>query len=161
MLDPKLVESIRKLLASGATQRSVQRITGVSRGRIIVIAKGEYPDYQAMRHLRRQKAFDRTQPAQKCATCGNRVYMPCMICRTRNAQASGSPSLGIPDRHSPKSLQLELHGKHRRRYERLRGRNAWPRNSSPKGPFPNAASDSGANVEQPPDAEPPKDDRDE
>ena len=44
MLDPKLVETIRKLLAAGATQRSVQRITGVSRGRIIVIANGEYPD---------------------------------------------------------------------------------------------------------------------
>ena len=150
MLDPKLVETVRKLLAAGATQRSVQRTTGVSRGRIILIAKGEYPDYQAMRNLRRQrqKAFDRTQPAQKCATCGNRVYLPCMICRTRSAQASGSLSLGIPDRQSPKSLQLALHGKHRRRYERLRRRNAWPTSTSPDGPIK-----SSEDIEPPPDGE--------
>lgn len=138
MLDPHVVENIRKLLATGMSQRMVQKLTGVSRGRIILIQHGKYPDYEAQRQLRKQDSFDRSEPARRCSTCGHLVYMPCMICRARAAKNSASRPFQTLKHQKGEILQLELHGDQQERYQRIRGRILWPLDN-PNGPhLPNA-----------------------
>ena len=49
MLDPAMVHWICKLLAEGLSHREVARITGVSHGRIVLIAHSVDPDCTAWR----------------------------------------------------------------------------------------------------------------
>jgi transcriptional regulator with XRE-family HTH domain len=125
MLDERTVQWIQSLLAEGISQRSIAHITGVSRGRIGLIANRRRPDYAALRLARQQeqsRPFDPTKPAERCPDCGHLVHKPCMICRTRRAMALGPRSQRIPDhsRGFSRTTKLDLKEKHQARYEQVR-----------------------------------------
>lgn len=125
MLKEHTVQRIQSLLAEGMSQRRIAEVTGVSRGRIVLIAKGRRPDYEAIRRAKQQEQenpFDTTKPAERCPECGNLVHMPCMICRTRRAMALESRRQCVPESSSGFSnpIQLNLRERHQIRYEEVR-----------------------------------------
>lgn len=83
MISSAMVEQIRRLLEEGKlSQRQISKQLGVSRGTITTVALNR----------RREPSPDDEQPdlelgpPTRCPTCGSRVYMPCVLCRTRAAQ---------------------------------------------------------------------------
>ena len=83
MLPTALAEEIDRLVRQGnLSQRSIAAQLHVSRGVVSAIARGD------------RKLFGRELPAEyspltptsppiRCPSCGYRVYLPCIICRTR------------------------------------------------------------------------------
>lgn len=120
MIAPSVVNEIKRLLAERTlSQRKIAARTGVSRGTVGAIARGNRPDYEALRNkAKEQEPEEPTGPPQRCPTCGGMVTMPCRVCRVRKlvAQRRIAPRPVRPD----EPLQLELVGAHRARYERLR-----------------------------------------
>ncbi len=134
MLETWRVEWVQRLLAHGLSQRKVAKITGVSRGRVVLIANGRRPDYEAIRRAREMQCLDYTTPPKRCPSCGHRVYMPCVVCRTRHAMAArsrGRPAFR-PQAGLDAQLMLELKENHRARYEQVRARRACGEQSHPE-----------------------------
>jgi hypothetical protein len=114
MIAMELVEEITRLLAEGRlSQRSIARLTGVSRGTIGAIASGKRP---APREKPEEEEMP-TGPPQRCPGCGGYVYLPCRLCRVRDALRKESPTR-IPDRPF-EPIRLELTEEQHARYERL------------------------------------------
>lgn len=87
MLPLGKVMEIQKYLAEGRwSQRKIARLLGVSRATVNSIASGKRPSYEA-RLLARPDAPECQGPIERCQSCGGRVYMPCRLCRVRQAQA--------------------------------------------------------------------------
>jgi len=63
------------------SQRTIARLTGVSRGTIGAIARGVRPQNLCRRESE-EPAFDRGLPV-RCHGCGGLVQMPCLLCRVR------------------------------------------------------------------------------
>ncbi len=83
MIAPQIVTEVRQLLREDIlSQRKIARLVGVSRGTVAAIAAGKRPDYDLLRQLR-DEWEEPTGPAARCPGCGNRVYMPCQLCRIR------------------------------------------------------------------------------
>lgn len=84
MYSQEVVDSVRKLLEDGHSQRTVARLSGVSRGTVCAIA-------QRAREDRRRKPVDELDeplgPIVRCPDCGGRVHAPCKLCRIRRIQA--------------------------------------------------------------------------
>jgi hypothetical protein len=79
-----VVGEVRRLLAEGhLSQRKIARWTGVSRGTVNAIARGERPDYEARRHRQDDDFTLPSGPARRCPGCGGMVQMPCLLCRIR------------------------------------------------------------------------------
>lgn len=85
MLAKSLVDEIDRLLREGnLSQRKIAAQLQVSRGTVSAIASGR-------RGLYGHQASDGDatmpgphRPPQRCRRCGHRVYMPCLICRSRD-----------------------------------------------------------------------------
>lgn len=82
MIAPDVVLEIKRLLAIGqSSQRTIARLTGVSRATVGMIASGQRADCVPRP---RDDEFDRPAgPPIRCPTCGGRVYAPCRLCRVR------------------------------------------------------------------------------
>jgi hypothetical protein len=83
MLAESRVEQVAELLTDGRlSQRTIARLTGISRGTVGAIARGSRPC-----HLRRKydddDLFRPLGPPVRCRGCGGRVQMPCLLCRVR------------------------------------------------------------------------------
>lgn len=116
MLDRHLADKVLQLLSEEKlSQRHVARLTGVSRGTVAAIARGEW---HARRRLRPNKEGDAPSPPTRCPNCGAMVTPPCLACRVRDLKARGEiPPL--PE-GTAGPLQVELHGPHYARYLEVR-----------------------------------------
>ena len=132
MLALHVVNWVKRLLDEGRSKRSIARITGVSRGRVHYIACGEWDRKYARHEAAKQAAqearrFQREPTAPvKCPECGLKVQMPCQVCKTRafiaqHGRTEGNGEAGRNGEEGP-ALGLRLRGKHRKRYEQVRGR---------------------------------------
>jgi hypothetical protein len=119
MIAPSVVQEIRRLLAEGVySQRSIARITGVSRGTVGAIASGRRRDYGPSPHGR---ALDESAgPPRRCPGCGGLVSMPCRLCHVRKLVAEARVTR--PPERPEAPLRLELSASHRARYEQVRRR---------------------------------------
>jgi len=89
MIPFALVDEIERLLHEGSlSQRKIARRVGVSRGTVNAIARGQRPDYRALRRERVDEFAAPSGPVTRCPTCGARVQMPCLACRVRALQES-------------------------------------------------------------------------
>lgn len=100
MLDPRLVNEVRRLLAEGRlSQRQIAHASGVSRASVGLIARGKRPNY-APRPL--QDDWRPSGPACRCHGCGGMVYLPCRLCQVRAIKAR--------ERQQQKSLESRNQG---------------------------------------------------
>lgn len=83
MLPTALAEEIDRLLRQGnLSQRSIAAQLHVSRGVVGAIARGDRKLFG--RELpAKYSPLTPTSPPTRCSRCGYRVYLPCIICRTR------------------------------------------------------------------------------
>lgn len=135
MLDPAAVRKVRELLEVGVSRRRAAKRTGVSRNRVIRIARNLYPDYEALRQARKRMQTLPSHTVDRCRTCGATVRMPCLACHVSQLLASGARRpYGTDLGHAPQSpLHLQLKETHRRRYDEVRAKRDWPRRG-PSGP---------------------------
>jgi hypothetical protein len=119
MIPPTMVAWIEQLLRQGMSQREVHRRTGVSRGTIGRIARGQRPDHQALRQRKQTEELSLfVGPLQRCPGCGGLVEMPCRACHTRSLLARARRRMRpTPAPHRCKPLNLELRQPERSRYE--------------------------------------------
>ena len=124
MLTESKLRWIRRLLAEGLSYRAIREMTGVSRGAIGRIARGERPDYEALGRAKQEKkeGLKRTPRPIRCPGCGYRVYPPCRICRVRKALADGKLREVFREVGLEEPLGLELRPEHQKRYEEVRAR---------------------------------------
>jgi hypothetical protein len=125
MIEARQVDEIRQLLAEGRKHHEIRRMTGVCRGAIRQIARGERPDYEALRRVREsQKRARGPGPVRRCPTCGHQVHAPCRICGVRQwmqaHRSKGPATCGGDDADGP--LALELCGEELARYQEIRAR---------------------------------------
>lgn len=83
MLPAALAEEIDRLLRQGdLSQRSIAAQLHVSRGVVSAIARGDRQLFG--RELpAKYSPLTPNSPPTRCPRCGYRVYVPCIICRTR------------------------------------------------------------------------------
>lgn len=116
MLDPELVAKVELLLSEGEySQRQISRITGVSRGSVSAIARGERHVY-----IRPEPIPESTGPLRRCRRCGILTRMPCTECRIRE-QLRKAPRVEWLHQEK-KPCRIELKEPERSRYEEVR---AW------------------------------------
>lgn len=83
MIEPSVVEEVRRLLAEGKlSQRKIAKHLGISRATVGAIASGKRPDYQP-RPREEDDPFQITGPPRRCPGCGGVVYLPCRLCYVR------------------------------------------------------------------------------
>ncbi len=84
MISVTLEKRVRSLLADGKlSQRSIARITGLSRSSVGAIARGNRKAFIAASMEDGVKFFSTSQSPERCPECGGMVYMPCHACRIR------------------------------------------------------------------------------
>jgi hypothetical protein len=131
MITPQIVTEIRRLLGEDLlSQRKIARLMGVSRSSVAAISSGKRPDYDLLRQSREDEWEEPTGPAVRCPECGNRVYMPCQLCRVRKRiaekrtpRATGFASVAQPRGPLATTLEplgLNLRPEHFARYEEVR-----------------------------------------
>jgi len=79
------IDEVRRQLDQGTPKRVIARTVGVSRWVVEEVARGERPDYEALRR-ERELAKERelfTGPLERCPGCGGMVQMPCRLCHIR------------------------------------------------------------------------------
>jgi transcriptional regulator with XRE-family HTH domain len=125
MIASETVAEVRRLLGEGKhSQREIARLMGISRGSISAIASGRRPDYESLGQAE-QEEWQPDGPPARCPGCGGMVYLPCLLCRVREAVV-GSPQR-TPQQEAfgdDDPLALKLRPEHRARFEEMR---AWPR----------------------------------
>ena len=83
MLPIALVNEIDSLIHEGAlSHRKIAARLGVSRGVVSAIANGRRGLF-GQDPLAKYSPVAPTSPPTRCPTCGYRVYLPCLVCRTR------------------------------------------------------------------------------
>ena len=121
MLDPVLVDTIRRMLAEAKwSMRKIARMTGVSRGTVRAIAHGKRRDRPRRPGENGDLLVQPTGPLRRCPGCGGLVQMPCRLCRVRAWKAAKRSNPLAPRPEAP--LQVDLLGEHRLRYEAVRAR---------------------------------------
>jgi len=100
MLSADRIQEVRQLLAQPElSQRTIARMTGVSRATIGAVASGRRPDYQP--RVRADEEDDRPQgPPERCRGCGGLVFMPCRLCKVRAIKAADR-ELALKARNNP------------------------------------------------------------
>jgi len=108
MLTLKVVQEVERLLLDGKlSQRKIAARLGVSRGSVSAIASGRRAIYGKSESEERPPATgtwiaSRGAGTERCPRCGFRVYMPCLVCRTRKyrellrRRAARGGSAGMP-----------------------------------------------------------------
>ena len=102
MLPLKQVEEVRRLLDTGGlSQRKIAAKLAVSRGTVNAIASGKRGLYG-----RESDPLDNLNssgsPPERCPGCGALVFMPCVLCKTREyiaRQQVIEPSRGLREPH--------------------------------------------------------------
>jgi hypothetical protein len=124
VLSNSKVQWVQQLLAQGLSYRHIREITGVGREAIGRIARGQRPDYEAIRRRGKeeQSAKKRNGAAARCPGCGYRVYFPCQICRIREAAARCTRRHLSADGNGDEPSGLRLRPEHQVRYEQVRAR---------------------------------------
>ena len=83
MLPIALVNEIDSMIREGAlSHRKIAAHLGVSRGVVSAIANGRRGLY-GQDPLETYSPLAPTSPPTRCPVCGYRVYLPCLVCRTR------------------------------------------------------------------------------
>jgi len=123
MLPDETIAEIRRLLAEGnLSHRKIARRMGVSRGTVHTVAVGR-PRRIAPPRDERQPVDRHSGPPKRCPECGGLVYLPCQLCKARrirdDAPAGASDA---PVDAADVDLDLQLTGRQRKRYEKLRAR---------------------------------------
>ncbi len=86
MLPIALVNEIDTLIHEGTlSHRKIAARLGVSRGVVNAIANGRRGLY-GQDPFAKYTPVAHTSPPTRCPTCGYRVYLPCLVCRTREHQ---------------------------------------------------------------------------
>jgi|GEM_PF-4907353 len=130
MLEPTLVDQIKRLLAEGRwSQRKIAWATGVSRGSVAAIASGRRDRFKLVR-LQAERAGrpPADDPAglgplpTRCPGCGRLIRLPngaqrCLACA---AEEGADIRLAIADEVTP--ARLDLRGDAAARFARLRRR---------------------------------------
>ncbi len=87
MLSTAQLDRIRQLLADGKlSQRTIARLTGVSRGTIGALAHGKLRRREP-RPREFDEPFDPAGLPVRCTGCGGMVIMPCLACRIRELRS--------------------------------------------------------------------------
>lgn len=87
MLAKSLVEKINRLLSEGSlSQRQIAAKLRVSRGTVSAIAGGRRGLYGREVGDDEELSLQPTSPPERCPCCGYRVYLPCLICSSRDFQ---------------------------------------------------------------------------
>jgi len=123
MLSPHLMTEVRRLLAQGnLSQRQIARAVGVNRKTVADVAAWKRPQYAA--RAEPEDAPEPAGPPVRCPGCGGKVYLPCQLCRARQAAARGRLLPPRPPENVTgwEPLSLELKEAHRCRYEQVRAR---------------------------------------
>src|SRR5262245_33982284 len=85
MLAISVVEEIQRLLDEGKlSQRKIAARLGVSRGTVGAIANGQRGLYGREPGPDAAHPLAPLGPPERCPRCGFLVYMPCMVCNTRD-----------------------------------------------------------------------------
>lgn len=134
--EEKIREAESLLAKGGLSQRTIAKLTGLSRGTVSLLANSKRRIYV--------KAVDPDMPAEpeksppvRCPNCGTMVRMPCLLCFLQSLADRNSPLMQAGfqtsetapamtnEQHSPKSavcLGIELTGDELKRYQEVR---AW------------------------------------
>jgi hypothetical protein len=89
MLALSVVEEIGRLLKEGElSQRAIAAQLGVSRGTVGAIASGRRALYGRDPEMEDTDPHVPTSAPERCPECGYLVFMPCLVCRTREYQRS-------------------------------------------------------------------------
>ena len=87
MLPLATVQEIQRLLEEEQlSQRKIAAKLGVSRGTIGAIASGRRGLFGKEPDQDTPELCCLELPPERCPTCGGMVYMPCVLCRTRDFQ---------------------------------------------------------------------------
>ena len=87
MLAKLLVEEIDRLLREGSlSQRKIAARLHVSRGTVAAIASGRRGLYGREASDDESTPLAPQTPPVRCPRCGYRVYLPCLICHSREFQ---------------------------------------------------------------------------
>lgn len=87
MLPTSLVLEIDRLLKEGRlSHRQIALRLGVSRGTISAIAQGRRGLY-GKDPIDKRRARTPSSAPIRCPDCGHRVYLPCLVCITRQEHA--------------------------------------------------------------------------
>jgi DNA-binding XRE family transcriptional regulator len=96
MIATTVIDEVRRMLEEGRlSQRKIAVELGVSRGTVNAIARGTRPDYDD--RWRRDDGFVPPHGLPvRCAGCGAKVQMPCLLCyiRARARNLSRKPPNG-------------------------------------------------------------------
>lgn len=110
-IDVTRADQIRRLGEAGISQRAIARYAGVARTTVARVLSGVW-------RPRRDQALaepgEPLGPMERCPTCGGLVAPPCRACLDR-AQPR-RPLRAVPD---PISLEMDLAGPARQRYDEL------------------------------------------
>ncbi|MGQ9504236.1 MAG: helix-turn-helix domain-containing protein [Thermogutta sp.] len=116
MLSRHLADKVLQLLHEGKhSQRQIARLTGVSRGTVAAIARGQW---HACYRPPLSQDGDTPPPPSRCPDCGAIVTPPCLACFVRRLKSRGELAPLSGEVHGP--LQLELHPSHYARYLEVR-----------------------------------------
>jgi hypothetical protein len=102
MLARSLVDEIASLLIQGElSQRQIAIRLGVSRGTVSAIARGDRV-LNGKEATNGQSAMLGGSSPKRCPRCGYRIYIPCLVCRTRQHREREKTLRRIAsfDRHS-------------------------------------------------------------
>jgi winged helix-turn-helix DNA-binding protein len=84
MLTLSLVKKIERLLQDGKlSQRKIAERVGVSRGTVAAVASGRPGIHGREPSIDDHDPWVHLTPPERCPLCGFLVYMPCLVCRTR------------------------------------------------------------------------------
>lgn len=126
MIAPEVVATVNRLLGKGLlSHREIARSAGINRETVGIIARGQRPDYEALRRARKKWLLrKRGSVGQRCPECHASVYLPCVACNTRKEMAKQSPQRPFFSQldHPKEPLGLDLKERHRQRYEEIHAR---------------------------------------
>ena len=129
MISRVLVSRIEHLLAAGlSSHREIARISGVSRGSVGPIARGQHAHQRRSNHTP-DAPDELPRPIGRCGICGARCELPCRACDARAAWAA-SFVRRLADKLNAvleQPLELELKPQHHARYLAVRPRAAGRR----------------------------------
>jgi DNA-binding XRE family transcriptional regulator len=90
MIAGHVVAEVRRLLEEGRlSQRKIAQWTGVSRGTVNAIARGQRADPEARRCRGADMVVPPSGPPRRCPGCGGMVQMPCLLCQLRVIRRAG------------------------------------------------------------------------